>query len=88
MRTIYKYAVPAFLQLPLGAKPVFFGLQNGKPHLWVEVPQLWVEPVPPVETETRGFQIFGTGQPISEGASYVGSCIDDTFVWHLYEVVR
>ena len=37
----------------------------------------------------RAYQVFGTGQPIPEDASYVGTCqrLPSGLVWHLYEVI-
>lgn len=36
----------------------------------------------------RTFQVFGTGQPIPDGAQWVGTCPRTSvgLVWHLYEL--
>jgi hypothetical protein len=38
----------------------------------------------------RVFQVFGTGQPVPDGAAYIGTCPRDVVgcVWHLFEVTR
>lgn len=38
-------------------------------------------------TETRAFQIVGTGQELPDGESlYLGSVIQSPFVWHVFEL--
>ena len=65
---------------PARARPLYFGLQDDTPTLWMEV-QLGEFP----NTE-RAFEIIGTGHPISEDAKYIGTLMMPPFVWHLYEV--
>lgn len=36
----------------------------------------------------RKFHVVGTGQPFNEKWVYVGSCIDEPYVWHVYEEIN
>ena len=84
-RTIYKYAVPVDDQwhevpTPLPASVVFVGCPDGfaTVNVWAEVdPQ-------GEETSTRKMRAFATGQPVPDGASYVGTALAEPFVWHVY----
>jgi hypothetical protein len=52
------------------------------------VVEFWVERDLSQPTIKRWFQVFGTGQPIPEGAEWQATCARqaDGLVWHLYEV--
>jgi hypothetical protein len=55
----------------------------------IHVVEFWAEHDPDSFGEQpRTFQVFGTGHPIPDGMSWVGTCdrTPDGFVWHLYEV--
>ena len=82
-RTIWKYKIlrpgPQMLSLPVGATPVYFGMQV-LPTLWCEV-----DIDDGAEREYRTFEIVGTGREIPPNAVYVGTCFDGRYVWHLYE---
>lgn len=92
MRTIWKYEcefTEAFhLMLPIGAIPIFFGEQDGKPFLWCEIPD------DSAKVEWRFFGIFGTGNPLQvpmgkrSVEKHIGSFINSYFVWHLYELAN
>jgi len=86
MKIIYKYPVDlglSFLNLPVAAKFLHFGVQNGVMQVWFEVPQSWGE------LEQRVFQVLGTGYPFSTegGTFHLMTAFENNgqFVWHLYE---
>lgn len=82
MRTIWKFQLEmgaTDVMLPVGAKPLHFGVQGGIPTVWCLV-----------NTErpfnmSRRFTVYGTGHPIhSEEKCHIGTCFDEGFVWHLF----
>lgn len=88
MKVIYKYeidlSVPdVTLSLPFGAEVVKVGTQRpGAVTFWIEQEQN----CPSELYENRRFFIYGTGHPIRATAKYVGTTLDEPYVWHLYEV--
>lgn len=79
--------------------PLHVAANLGQPgHPWsaakhetdaVHVVEFWAEHDPDAYTEEpRTFQVFGTGQPLPDGAAWVGTCdrTPEGLVWHLYEV--
>ena len=58
----------------------------GQIEVWVEAttPEGW--PAVPGQGEPRAVQVFGTGHPIPDGAIWLGSCLDGSLVWHLYDI--
>lgn len=90
MRTVYKFLIPfasnAEESPPMPVSPSapirLTGLdpRSGQPAVWLEV-----------ETEAdqgpgRRMMAFGTGHDIPKGLTHVGSLIDGSFVWHIYEL--
>ena len=95
MRTVYKYpiypnsvkggAFPIEVDAPVGAKPLFVGLQNRQCCLWMDV-----DPKQPSTMQTP-LVCVGTGfGAIPDGASYFGSVVDDArgYVWHFFCVLN
>jgi len=82
MKTIHKYPVryneDFTLTLPKGARVVHFAEQNSSLHIWAEV----TPDNPPIE---HRFAVHGTGHPIDPTETYIATCFDGPFVWHLYE---
>ena len=88
MKRVFKYTLEYkdtfILDLPTGAKPVYFDIQNEQPRLWCFVdPEMPKEPV--------SFAFVGTGHEmprIREGKEWkhIGSCMqaDGQLVWHLF----
>lgn len=69
------------VSMPRGARPLHFANQEGQFAVWALV---W----PDNPVEDRRFQVFGTGHPIiGGGLTYIGTCLDGPFVWHLFESV-
>jgi hypothetical protein len=65
------------------AKVVLTGIdpESGAPTIWVEH-----DPEQMIETDKgRAFGVFPTGGTLAADADHVGSMIDRTFVWHIYE---
>ena len=93
MRAIYKYpllllqaAVSQSIVMPGGAEIRMVGLDpTGAPCIWAEV-----DPAPESPEEKRTFWLYETGTPIAvaDGLKYVGSWVQEEFVWHLYEGLR
>ena len=85
MRTIYKYELivqddPQIISMHEGAKILHVGLQK---HNTIS---MWAETETETSIITRKFVVVGTGYPITFFGYYVGTVIDQPFVWHLYEV--
>ncbi len=88
MKVIYKYEITALdpvktFQWPEGSKVVHVGSQEpATMQIWVEInDQLG----PSEDPEERTFEVYGTGHHIHDSEVYVGTVLDDPFVWHLYE---
>lgn len=90
MRTIYKFPIavasmtkvdaPASAQIRL----VALDPTTGAPAIWIEMDTS-------ARYVMRRFIVHGTGQPIGGNGGFpspihVGSVIDRTFVWHIFEV--
>ena len=59
-------------------------------HVGCQEPEkvsFWTIVTLPNDLERRHFRIFGTGYSIPEGYEYIGTTLDDLFVWHLFEKV-
>lgn len=95
MKTIWKYSIElrknsdVIIEMPFGAKIAHVASQqSGILNFWAE---LDVENKD--NLESRHFQVFGTGQEISDvldnwslrDLRYVGTTLDGDLVWHLYE---
>ena len=86
MKAIWKYEIDltiasqASILMPVG-KIVHVG--NQQPHVLA----FWVEVDPNTSVESsRIFQVVATGQVFhGEDLTYLGSTMDNEFVWHLYE---
>lgn len=90
MKHVYKYPLRApaatVLELPYQSKPLHVGLDpQGVPSIWIEVPDTSPPAVPAGPSETRLFDIFGTGWPIKDSHVYVGTFRDGPYIWHVYE---
>lgn len=90
MRTIWKYPLNVrgwnALPIPEEATVVLAAIDpaSGGPAIWVDHVVEDIGRVPSDELATRPlryFAVFGTGQD----ARHVGSMIDRTFVWHIFE---
>ena len=87
-KTIYKYEAPTpfdpekTIELPEGAQIVEVGLDPaGAICLWA-----LVDPNTEVKTN-RMFLLVGTGHPIVQDVTHLGSIGDGRFVWHILEVI-
>jgi hypothetical protein len=88
-RVIWKFPVGigpvTTIKAPRSGRVVLAGLDpaDGGPAIWVELD-------PEAPPEERHFVIYPTGKEIDGDGGYpfdihVGSLIDRTFVWHIYE---
>jgi hypothetical protein len=82
-KTVWKYSLRSpddypIIEMPAGAKPLHFGLQDGVPTLWA-----LVNPGEP--SKRHAFRFAGTGHLIEEDWPYIGSCFHGPFVWHLFD---
>ena len=82
--TVFKYPLALSqayhrLKMPKGAIIRHVGTQTlGFITMWAEIDR-------EADEETRIFTIVPTGGDVPENSVYVGSTIDQPFVWHLYE---
>jgi len=86
---IYKYYLKIedyqVLQMPKGSRVLSVGNQRGNLCLWAVGDQ--DKPV-----SLRAFEIFGTGNPISEDRTiertFIGTAIVEPLVWHVFETTK
>jgi hypothetical protein len=83
--SIYRYEIPVDDHWhPLQLSGAILHVASRNPR----VVELWA-----VEsgglTKTRGFRVFGTGQPLPDNVQYIGTAIPPggQLVWHLMEMV-
>lgn len=84
--TIWKYVLRSErkVEMPAGAKVLHVGLQHGEVTMWCLVDPLAVQ-------EERHFHVYGTGwnltkQLAKERHEHIGTVIDGSLVWHVFEV--
>jgi hypothetical protein len=87
MRTVFSYSLYVDdeihkIMLPVGARIVHVALSTRE----YDVVRFWAEVDNDLPMETRIFQVFGTGQPVS--GRYVGTTVatSGALVWHLFEL--
>ena len=87
MTTIWKFTFgqpDMAFPVPIAAETLAVGLDpHGEVCLWMAVN-------PAAATETRSFQVVGTGHPIDLSTAevrsrYIGSVVQDPYVWHVLE---
>ncbi len=84
MTQIWKYRVDVgAIMMPKGAKILTVQMQNDTPYMWAIVDV-------DAELEERVFEIHGTGHNIRniDEYEYIGTYIDNPFVWHLFELIK
>ena len=86
MRTVHKYVLALSypstwrFNVPSGAKVRLVEPQTlGSVCIWMEVNT-------GAGLVSQAYEIVGTGHPISDGASHIGSCVSGPYVWHVYLV--
>lgn len=70
------------IEMPTGARIVYVGINPGDEG---RRGAIWAEVETALPTEKRYFFIVGTGQPIPEGTTYIGTYDQSPFIWHIYE---
>lgn len=86
MRVVWKFPLQVRgwnrVEVGLAAKVVLTAIDpaSGAPAVWIE--HLVDEGGHP---QPRFFGVFPTGGRIAANADHVGSMVDRTFVWHIYE---
>jgi hypothetical protein len=67
--------------------------QDGRPTIWALVPDLCApenfdKDAAPTDTvvNTRTFVKVGTGEPIPDDYTYIGTLSEGRFIWHFFEV--
>ena len=84
---VWKYELPLEGQpevtMPIGAEVLHIGVQGNVPYLWARV-----DPRDPVGT--RRFLLVGTGHPVPDSATHLGTFMldDGRFVGHVFEARR
>lgn len=86
MKVVYKYNLGISsdlrIEMPSGAQILKVEHFNNQASLWALVD-------PENSTTTRRFNVVGTGMSFNaDGMRYIGSIIDDIFIWHVFEVVH
>lgn len=80
MKTVFKYEISAGpMEMPKGSQVLSFQDQRGTLCLWALVD-------PEAPTQTRQFQVIGTGHEVDPNSSFIGTTQVGPFVWHLFEV--
>jgi len=84
MKRIFKYPldicdVRQAVQMPALATPRRVAMQGTKICIWAEV----IDGAPLVE---RHFIVAGTGHPVDDATTYIGTVDQLPFVWHVFEV--
>lgn len=92
MKTVYKYPLdgdgdgtPRPIKMPTNAKVIHVDQQGKGFFLWAEH-EFVPEAILPVSE--RYFEIIGTGGRVPNRSTYVGTIMDDPFVWHVYETTQ
>lgn len=82
MKTIYKYTVVGRnkIEMPIGATILSVNMQGKDYCMWALVDT-------ERSTESRYFEVVGTGWELDDNMSYIGTFFADDFVWHIMEVV-
>lgn len=86
MKTVYKYPIPLLkgeATHEMQGKILYVGVQKASPGhvcVWAEYDQ----DAEPVETSLF---VIGSGHPIVYDGEYVGSAVDEPFVWHVYRKI-
>jgi hypothetical protein len=83
-KAIWKFPIDLtdapIVQMPAGARVLHFGVQDEQLTLWALV-------TPSAPLNHHRFRLAGTGHPIEEdGLTYVGTCFQGPFVWHLFDL--
>ena len=82
-REVFKYPFPIerefVVEMPDIHDLVLVGPQGGVPTMWMKVGTREGQYV----FRNYGFGVVGTGHPLPEGSTWLGSFMDGAFVWHL-----
>lgn len=91
MKKVWKFTLHVddyeqVLVIPAGARFVTARYRH-EPGNFID---LWFEVNPEAPTEHRMFAVHGTGHPILDTETYVGTTFDDSLglVWHVYETAE
>ena len=82
MKTIYKYTVTGRnkIEMPIGATILSVNMQGRDYCMWALVDT-------ERSTESRYFEVVGTGWELDDNMSHIGTFFADDFVWHIMEAV-
>ena len=86
-RTVWKFHTPLAgrftLSLPRNHRFLMFAPQGTSENdLYA-----WFELRPGDNVGEAEFAVIGTGHPVPHASKHLGSCQQDNFVWHLYELI-
>ena len=85
-RTVWKYplAIADSQEVEVGGSPRFLhaAMQDGHPTLWVECATTFKEPKP------WFVSVVPTGGIVGTDSEYLGTCVGQQFVWHIYRTSR
>lgn len=92
-QVVHKHEIPlrddrVSLRLHMDAEVIHVAMQPGSPFATLCI---WEEHAkPPIGSDQRfllhQYAVYGTGHPIPESATHVGTALDGGLVWHLYEL--
>lgn len=82
-KKVFKYSLPVedgphTLTVPEYCAPVHVAMQHNRITIWAEV-------FPDNPMVERVFFVHGTGHSINADHDHVGTVLDGSFVWHVYE---
>jgi hypothetical protein len=72
--------------MPKGSQIRHVGHVRGDIVVWFEADLDLMDRKDAEDVEERRFAVVATGDPIPEGATYLGTVIPSTLVWHVFEV--
>ena len=79
MKTIYKYVIERDgIEMPKNAQIVHVGTHIDEFCIWAIVDT-------EADTETRYFDVVGTGHELASGVKYLDTVHQPPFVWHIVE---
>lgn len=84
--TFEDYRAVTAKQMPKDAQIRHVGQQRGDIVVWFETDLDLMDRKGAEGVEERRFAVLATGDPIPEGAVYLGTVVPSALVWHVFEV--
>lgn len=90
MQRIYKWRLEGARQslyVPKGTEILHVAMQPDQDQHYY-YPTMWGLCDDTAEMVEKIVLIIGTGHQIPENARYLGTCVGNVYVWHIYEEIR